>query len=1102
MSKPKKNDDTEKQSASPKAEQPDDPTLQSADDSQDATKFDDSARREASTDESGLSETVSPEDQTDATMPAKPFVRKPAGKSSALYCEGYEILQQIGRGAMGVVYKARHVKLNRVVALKMILAGVHAGKVERERFQRETEAVARFQHPNIVQIFDVGECEDRPYCALEYIDGGNLQQELADRPMDPNEAARLTQKLAEAIHYAHEHGIVHRDLKPANVLLTTDGVPKITDFGLAKSLEGDSGQTDTGAILGTPSYMAPEQAWGRSKEIGPPADIHALGAVLYDMLTGMPPFQGDTVIDTLQLVQSNDPVPPRRIRPKIPRDLEVICLKCLSKEPSGRYATAKEVAEDIDRFLSDQPIKAKPASVWQQGVKLARRHPLVTGLAAALMLLLVGGFFAMATLWWRAEENANIAESSARDAKKAKDEAIKARDRARNKEAEALAAVEAEQRERDRAEEAKRKAEEAERKTRGVLFAVSSTQAQHAFENAKVGRLQSLLNSLKNNKGFEWRFLTKLFQTSDSFKLKGHTQMVKSVAFRPPNREQVATGSGDGSVIVWNPIASKDKERFHLLKRRHEGPVRKIAFSKDGTHLASASEDGTIHVWDLSEGFDSEPTVLTGHNNWILSLAFGPATDRLVTGGRDRTVRVWDLVEGKQLRKFDGHEYAVTDVAFAPDGKSVASASKDRTVRVWDIGADSAERIRITDHDHWVTSVAFSPDGSVLASAAWNQDVRTWDAATGRQRLKLAGAPSSVTSLAFSPGGSRLGAVCDDQTVLVWDLPTTKKIRQFPGRPGVVQSVAFSPDGERIGKVVFDIAGQTSKTLDSRNGALLGVSMSQNRLVAAPSADSKVWIWDLQTDSPVSYALEGHEGPVRAAAFHTDGSKVATASEDNTVRIWDLESKKVQTLQGHSRWVTCLAFSKDGSRLVSGSVDQTIRVWDVKTGSSQKTLKGHKGPVNAVCFSADDKLIASGSDDKTVKLWNATTGELMDHLKTKSQFKGPVFAVAFDPKGDLLAAAGWDKQIQLWDVKTGTVRASLDGHTQQVAALAFSADGKRLASGSADHTVKVWDPATGQETLTLKGHSFPVTGVAFSSDGRRLVSSSWDKTIRVWESDD
>jgi serine/threonine-protein kinase len=362
-----------------------------------------------------LGETVPPEQGVVLTPPrtsgegSKPVSR--AGED--FVPPGYEILGELGRGGMGVVYKARQVELDRVVALKMILAGAHAGEKERERFSAEARAVARIQHPNIVQLYEIGQHDGLPYFSLEFVDGGSLDRKIRRQPQPPREAARLVEVLARAMHYAHERGIVHRDLKPANVLLTRDGTPKISDFGLAKRLEEDSTATRSGMVLGTPSYMSPEQARGDVHHIGPHSDVYALGAILYDLLTGRPPFAGSSMLDTIEQVCSLEPLAPRTLQPGVPRDLETICLKCLQKEPQRRYASALELAEDLRRFESDEPILARPVPAWERLWRWCKRNPRVAGLSAAVLVLMAAislGSFAAAWIIAEKKEQAVVAQ--------------------------------------------------------------------------------------------------------------------------------------------------------------------------------------------------------------------------------------------------------------------------------------------------------------------------------------------------------------------------------------------------------------------------------------------------------------------------------------------------------------------------------------------------------------------------------------------------------------------------------------------------------------------------------------------------------------------
>lgn len=416
---------------------------------------------------------------------------------------GYEILGVLDQGGMGVIYKARQTKLKRLTALKMILNGPHAGPQQRARFRAEAEAIAQLQHPHIVQIYEVGEWESRPYYSMEYMEGGSLAGKLAGTLLPFREAAQLIRTLAETMHFAHQHGIVHRDLKPANILLSTEyrarstesespygasgnearcpeyasqkpfgpnsdnnpllldtrypvlGTPKITDFGLAKRLDGEMNQTQSGAVMGTPSYMAPEQAEGKTRAIGPPVDIYALGTILYEMLTGRPPFRAETTLDTLEQVRLQEPIPPRRLQPKVPGDLETICLHCLEKDPGKRYPTAARLADDLRRFLAGEAIQARPTTVWNHSIKWAKRKPalatlIVVSVVAVISLLGLGIGFTVQLqaerdrayqqqLW--AEEQERIAWEQRRQAEQERIEADLQRARAQAILRQACAAV-------------------------------------------------------------------------------------------------------------------------------------------------------------------------------------------------------------------------------------------------------------------------------------------------------------------------------------------------------------------------------------------------------------------------------------------------------------------------------------------------------------------------------------------------------------------------------------------------------------------------------------------------------------------------------------
>jgi WD40 repeat protein len=978
---------------------------------------------------------------------------------------GYEIQGELGRGGMGVVYQARQVRLNRPCALKMILAGAHATPEAAARFLAEAEAIAKLEHPHIVRIHHIGEADGLPFFELEFVPGGSLDRQLDGTPWPPARAARLAAQLAFGIAEAHRLGIVHRDLKPGNILLTADGTPKITDFGLAKAAGSEAGLTRSEAILGSPSYMAPEQAGGKTKEAGPAADIYAVGALLYELLTGRPPFRGATILETLEQVKTVEPVPPSRVVPRLPRDIETICLKCLQKDPGRRYESAAVLAEDLRRFQAGETIVARPVGRPERAWRWFRRNPVVAGLTAAVLLLFAAGFAGVTWNYWRAEA--------------------------------------------------------ARRELEGALYFQRIALAHRELSVDNLGRALELLDLCPEGlRQWEWRYLKRLCRVEPVVLHDPGKTEVNSVAFSPDGL-RLAAAAGDGTVKVWD---IKTGEVTRTLKADADF-VYSVAFHPEGGHLASAGADRKVKVWDLTTGHEvfTRPGYDGIHYGTAYGVAFSP-DGRLLAAGSEGAVNLWDWRDHRHLRSLKGHEKRAISVAFSSDGRRLASGSWGGNVMIWD--AETGERLHtLSGHHQPVSALAFSPDGLRLASASFDRRLIVWDATTGRRHDAFRGHEGLVLGVAFSHDGRRLASCGEDKTVRVWDAATHQEVLGLRGHIDMSLCVAFSHDGRRLASCgrdatirLWDAAplrgdeGQEGLTLIRTDSEVWSTAISRDgrRIasggLASPGLpDAPVKVWDLPTGR-MSLELAGHPGVVFCVAWHPDGDRIASSGWNDerkmfVVKVWDTRTGRPAYALPAGAETYAVAFSPDRRYLVTGGANRALRVWDARTGHEVGTLGTHDREIRGLAFSPDSRHLASASADGTVKLWDATRpGE-------KQEGRGPIRAwaarvavnLAFSPDGSRLVVGGAQNAVKIWGVPTGREIRTLPGHSGDVWAAAFSPDpdGRWIASAGEDSTVKIWDSQTGTLLRNLRGHTGLVTSVAFTRDGRWLVSGSRDRTVRV-----
>jgi serine/threonine protein kinase/WD40 repeat protein len=1050
-----------------------------------------------------------------------------AGAEARPTVDGYEILSVIGRGGMGVVYKARHLGLNRVVALKMILAGSHASALDRARFRMEAEAVARLTHPNIVQIHDIGEADGNPFFSLEFVDGGSLAQQLDGTPQPAPAAAALVENLAGAIHAAHLQGIIHRDLKPANVLLTKheegtlkgDGnstlvlpqssAAKITDFGLAKKLDDVTGHTQSGAIIGTPSYMAPEQAAGKGQAIGPATDVYALGAILYELLTGRPPFKGETPMDTILQVMEEEPLPPTQLNPRVPRDLETITLKCLQKAPVKRYATANDLAEDLRRFQAGEPILARPVSMIERVGKWVRRRPAIAGLSASLVLLsaslvlvVVIAFVMIVLALDRERDERGKAQVSEKNAQIKAVAAHEAEERARKEKTEAdILRVRAEKGETAAKAQSELTAK-AEREAREGLWQALFAQAQAGRWSGKPGRRFDSLDAL-----------AKAAAMRPHLSLRNEAIACMSLADVYDGKEW--DGHPDGTLSI-----TFDRT-FERYARSHSA----------GISIRRVADDAQLFLLPSTGSRAGE-------------MMFNPTGQYLAVAYRDRKLPilgVWDVAKRVKIL-----EHPLGNWDFSPDGKNLAIAA-GVTLRV--LAIPTGTEVRTIPVKVFPNQVRFSPDGAKIATST-DMGVRTWDAATGSQ-TSIMSAPRPVRGIAWHPDGALLAAACADNNIYLWHEPTRLKKAVLEGHNHQVIGVLFNHDGTLLASDSWD---GTSRVWDVNNnklvvtlppsapykGALPHARYVSERYLGFRTVGTKIKLLEVSTGKECRILFEQLRSPrawrvgihanerllvtpeisgaglwdlasgnrigalppsdCHSTGFHPDGNALFTYNGSGTFR-WPVSSdaksgimqfgppEKI-TVEDRASFMHTSPDAKYFSYYVPGS----IGIFDIAARSRKLMLNHSNGAY--VTYSPDGKWIATGTwHGNDIKVWNAENGKLAKLLPMQA-----TAAPLFSPCGKWLLVRA--REYKFYDTATWTQRDTITREQENdvPGGAAFSPDGKTLALITSPHAIRLVDLETKAELATLEAQHLNIYGeLTFSRTGRYLVRTDERLIHQAWD---
>lgn len=1047
----------------------------------------------------------------------------------------YHLIRALGHGGYGIVYLAEDPLTRRRVALKVPRQEALFSADLRRRFLREGQAAARLSHPHLAPVYDVSEVGPFCFLVLPYYPAGNLAHYLRthQEPVSARLAANVTAQLADAVQYMHEQGMLHRDIKPSNILLEAKGerieIPtnpeydetrfsgaaasdvrglaeltvRLSDFGLAKlpsGVEGDSMPlTRSQQIFGTPAFMSPEQADGRLADVGPQSDIYALGVVLHELLTGRPPFLGANDAATIQQVLNNEPLPLRRLRREIPRDLETICLKCLEKEPRRRYLSAATLLGDLCAFLEGKPIAARPAGWLERTVKWTRRHPARTiallGGTAALLASMAGAFLYALTM----RENAVLLQNAVN------------------------------------------RANEGDIRLRQESYASQIAQAESLRGTGRDSLLAFVLHSRlpgfsdKDVRGFEWRYLWAQVLRTPRILKAGHREWA-NVQFSsegdwcasigrdaylriwetPSGRQRAAIPIDIGRSFLANAIFSHDGRRLlcwahdvtnlsmsveltlwavptgKLLVRR-QVPARphdyeSLGITPDGRYVAyvgnstSRPADATVHIWDsvaendvpVSPSLSTMPSPpgFSMHGN-LLAITYrgktGPPREPNLT-------EIWDTRAGRLITTLDAIGAMKGDMLFSPDGRMLATSSSGQTPPLVCLCDAQTGKVRhkLTGSSGTTASLAFSPDGKTLALGEAQTDGRQpdsrvsfWDVATGARLPRVFQQSSGVSSISFSPDNRALvvgGYDGDLRLFNLTDVPEDAVLRVRGQKEA--WSVAFSPDSGTLAVGYDDEAGHDQETLK---------------------------LWDARTGKELANLPHGNM--VGNVAFLPDGRTLASAGYDHLVKLWDARTHKlVSCLQGHTDRLKCVVVSPNGTLLASAGCDKIVRVWDAAARKVRYAFHDDVDITHGLAFSPDSKTLAAVDDGGNLHLWEMNTGKVTRLIKDGV----PLISLAFSPSGATLATGNRDGVVKLYDLETNGEPRVLFAHKGQAQSVTFSPDGNTLATGGADRAVRLWQVATSRELLAFKELPARINSLAFAPNGRHLAAAIHDGSVRVW----
>lgn len=1020
--------------------------------------------------------------------------------------EGYRIEAELGRGTFGVVYKAWEEKLKRHVAVKILRPTDDGDDSSPEVSLREAQSIARLVHPNIVQIYAVGETDVGIYFSQELVEGGTLSQLINGVAQPARSSAAFVATLADAVHYAHLCQVIHCDLKPSNILLRRKPIdgqpadrdklkdvdPKVTDFGLALHVDADSLASGS-RFRGTLHYMAPEQTGAGASAIGPATDVYALGAILYELLTGAPPFANDSKLQAFLKVRHEAPDAPRSLYPDVPADLNAICLKCLQKAPSQRYESAAALADDLRRFLSGHAPLSVETNRMDRTFRWVRRNPAVAGLLAALAIVTTGGFAGVTSKM--------------------------------------LEARRAEARASQRADELD-----------AALYRNKFLLARRAWEaNDVVAALEILDQTNEARRSFEWFYLHQLC-TKASRQLPWTGDYITAIAYDPSGGRLVISDGNDAAAIV-NSSTGNVLHRFI----GHEEHLTSPAMSPDGTLLATVGAEKNnawIRVWNVDSGEEIRRIgPLFGKTRAIAFSADGKeitsigSTSLLADFPQfSLEIEVWETASGKRLSRTtakDRLQIERFEIALSPNGRTIAlwvppdpivapilplrgdapaallGAASPLDNKVQLIDAKSGESFEpLSSHTSFVNSCSFSPDSGRLASVGVDGRAILWDVRTGKMVKTLQDEGESIRTATFSPDGKTLATGGNDLAITLWDVETGKRLRTLGGHDMPIQTVAFAPNGECLASVdlknevyIWSLAPSHATTIheDSALGDLAWLEDGQSLVYT--NIDGKLLLRDaanLQALRDIGKGLSvvASEDQRRLAVVDPEGRLLIGGDDDPSKLELVADIPPVA-----NDCPTSLAFIRDGSLLACIERGCTRAfVVDVAARVQLVNLPSADAELTSVSFRDDGALLALGTKNNKVLLCDPATGAVVRQIATKF----PVRNLAFRPDSvDLATIGSIERFVEIWNSSTGESRLVIQGRRSQADGLVFTPDGKRLITAGPGKSVSVWDADSGDELLVLDDARDLPFHLAMSKDNRKLAAAaglpSSSGKIVIWD---